>query len=101
MTSEYSGLDGVDTGPLSNRGLSIDRRCSEYRADEFRRKKFLRDNRLMKLSVVVPVRDEAPVIPDLIPRLTSALGALDEWEVVFVDDGSVDSTWELLRAAAE
>jgi dolichol-phosphate mannosyltransferase len=44
------------------------------------------------------------VIPDLVPRLTSALDALDaldEWEVVFVDDGSVDSTWKLLRAAAE
>ncbi len=56
----------------------------------------------MKLTVVLPVRDEAPVIPDLVPRLTSALDALDEtWEVIFVDDGSRDSSWALLEAAAE
>jgi polyisoprenyl-phosphate glycosyltransferase len=56
----------------------------------------------MKLSVILPVRDEAPVIPDLIPRLTSALEALDEsWEVILVDDGSRDSSWALLEDAAE
>ena len=56
----------------------------------------------MKLSVILPVRDEAPVIPDLIPRLTSALEALDEsWEVILVDDGSQDSSWALLEDAAQ
>ena len=56
----------------------------------------------MKLSVILPVRDEAPVIPDLIPRLTSALEALDEsWEVILVDDGSRDSSWALLEDAAD
>jgi glycosyltransferase involved in cell wall biosynthesis len=56
----------------------------------------------MKLSIVIPVRDEAPVIPDLVPRLTAALEGLGEsWEVVFVDDGSRDSTWALLDVAAE
>lgn len=55
----------------------------------------------MKLSVILPVRDEAPVIPDLIPRLTSALDGLDEsWEVIVVDDGSRDSSWALLEDAA-
>jgi polyisoprenyl-phosphate glycosyltransferase len=56
----------------------------------------------MKLSVVLPVRDEAPVIPDLIPRLTRVLDGLDEpWEMIFVDDGSRDSSWALLEAAAD
>ena len=56
----------------------------------------------MKLTVVVPVRDEAPVLPMLVPRLTEALDDLgDEWQAVFVDDGSTDSTWDLLRSAAE
>src|SRR5262245_340791 len=56
----------------------------------------------MRLSVVLPVRDEAPVIPDLIPRLTSALDGLDveSWEAILVDDGSRDSSWALLEAAA-
>ena len=57
----------------------------------------------MKLSVVLPVRDEAPVIPDLIPRLTSALEELDveSLEVILIDDGSRDSSWALLEDAAE
>lgn len=56
----------------------------------------------MKLSVVIPVRDEAPVIPELIPRLTRALDDLDDsWEAIFVDDGSRDSTWALLEVTAE
>lgn len=56
----------------------------------------------MKLSVVLPVRDEAPVIPDLIPRLTRVLDGLDEpWEMILVDDGSKDSSWALLEAAAD
>ena len=56
----------------------------------------------MKLSVVLPVRDEAPVIPELVRRLTAVLEELDgDWEVVLVDDGSKDSSWDLLRAAAD
>jgi dolichol-phosphate mannosyltransferase len=40
------------------------------------------------------------VIPDLV-RLTSALDALDAtWEAIFIDDGSRDSSWALLEAAA-
>lgn len=55
----------------------------------------------MKLSVILPVRDEAPVIPDLIPRLTGALDALGvSWEAILVDDGSRDSSWALLEDAA-
>lgn len=57
----------------------------------------------MKLTVILPVRDEAPVIPDLIPRLTEALNALDveSWEAILVDDGSRDSSWALLEEAAK
>jgi glycosyltransferase involved in cell wall biosynthesis len=56
----------------------------------------------MKLSVVLPVRDEAPVLPELIPRLTRALDELDDsWEMILVDDGSKDSSWALLEAAAD
>jgi polyisoprenyl-phosphate glycosyltransferase len=56
----------------------------------------------VKLTVVLPARDEAPVIPELIPRLVGVLdGATESWEIVFVDDGSKDSTWALLEASAE
>jgi dolichol-phosphate mannosyltransferase len=56
----------------------------------------------MKLSVVLPVRDEAPVLPELIPRLSRALDELDDsWEMILVDDGSKDSSWALLEAASD
>ena len=56
----------------------------------------------MKVSVVLPVHDEAQVIPELLRRLTTVLEELDrDWEAVFVDDGSRDSSWDLLSAAAE
>ena len=54
-----------------------------------------------ELSVVVPVFNEAAVLPELRPRLEAALaGCVADWEVVFVDDGSSDATPEILRAAA-
>jgi glycosyltransferase involved in cell wall biosynthesis len=57
--------------------------------------------RRVELSIVLPVRDEAPVLPELIPRLVDVLeGVAGPWEIVFVDDGSKDSTWQLLEASA-
>ena len=51
------------------------------------------------LSVIVPCYNEAEVLPMLIERLQGALGRLGiTWEVVFVDDGSRDSTFARLSA---
>src|SRR5262245_17988452 len=44
------------------------------------------------LSVVVPVRDEAPNIAPLLHEIQDALSDVDRLEVIFVDDGSVDRT---------
>lgn len=50
-----------------------------------------------ELSIIIPFRDEAEVLPALFPRLTTCLQALSSsWEVIAVDDGSTDSTMELL-----
>ena len=47
------------------------------------------------LSVVVPVRNEEDALPLLAPELRDALDDLGyEWEVVLVDDGSNDRTYE-------
>jgi glycosyltransferase involved in cell wall biosynthesis len=55
------------------------------------------------LSVVVPVFNEAEVLPELSRRLLAVLGALDiSAEVIFVDDGSTDATpavLSLMRSA--
>jgi polyisoprenyl-phosphate glycosyltransferase len=54
------------------------------------------------LSLVLPVYNEEPVIPELLKRLDEFLREVGvTWEVVFVNDGSKDRSFELLKAAAE
>jgi glycosyltransferase involved in cell wall biosynthesis len=54
------------------------------------------------LSLVLPIFNEEPVIPELHKRLAAFLGDVGEsWEVIFVDDGSRDRSREMLRALAE
>jgi dolichol-phosphate mannosyltransferase len=52
------------------------------------------------LSVVVPIHNEEDTLPELHRRLTAALAPLGECEVVLVDDGSTDRSWELMRGLA-
>jgi polyisoprenyl-phosphate glycosyltransferase len=50
------------------------------------------------LSVVIPFLDEEEVIPELHKRLRKMLAKVGvTWEVVFVDDGSIDRSLELVR----
>jgi undecaprenyl-phosphate 4-deoxy-4-formamido-L-arabinose transferase len=47
------------------------------------------------VSVVVPVYNEAEMIPELVERLQTVLDELGErYEIIFVNDGSADGTWE-------
>jgi len=48
------------------------------------------------LSIVIPVFNEAEVLPQTLARLRRALGEL-VWEAIFVNDGSSDGTVELLQ----
>lgn len=50
----------------------------------------------MKLSIVIPARNEAAALKDLIPRIVS-LGIADE--IILVDDGSTDDTAAVAEAA--
>lgn len=60
------------------------------------------------VSVIAPVKDELDSIAELVAQLSTALDALPssagapgDWEVIFVDDGSTDGTWqEIVRIAA-
>ena len=50
-----------------------------------------------ELSVVVPMRNEAPNVGSLYAELTAALGASGRtFEIVAIDDGSTDETFTLL-----
>lgn len=50
-----------------------------------------------EISVVLPVYNEAPVLDELLLRIHRALeGAVRSFEIVVVDDGSYDGTWQRL-----
>jgi len=58
----------------------------------------LEEDEFPLISVVVPAYNEEEVLPALFLRLYAALDALERsYQVIFVDDGSRDSTASLLR----
>jgi len=55
----------------------------------------------MQLSIVIPVYNEAEVLPRLLSTLQRVMAATAiSYELVIVDDGSSDSTASILKAAA-
>ena len=53
----------------------------------------------MVLSVIIPVFNEAEALTLLMPRLATSLKHVD-WEVIFVNDGSTDTSLDVIRKAA-
>lgn len=54
-------------------------------------------SRRTSLSICVPCYNEELALPELFKRLASAAGSWNvDWEVVLIDDGSVDRTWKLI-----
>ena len=54
------------------------------------------------ISVIVPVYNSEPSLSDLNNRLVSVLKNLveDKFEIIFVNDGSTDSSWSILKQFA-
>jgi glycosyltransferase involved in cell wall biosynthesis len=56
----------------------------------------------MLLSVVLPVFNEEAILQELLDRLTGVLRSCNvRWEIVFVSDGSYDSSGEILDSFAD
>jgi glycosyltransferase involved in cell wall biosynthesis len=63
----------------------------------------------MDLSVVIALYNEQDSLPELLDRIRKVLGApldestgsLPEYEVVFVDDGSTDRSWDFISAQSD
>jgi glycosyltransferase involved in cell wall biosynthesis len=56
------------------------------------------DSEAPSITVVVPVYNEAGCLTELHERINSTLGGYGApYELLFVDDGSQDGSWELLR----
>ena len=52
----------------------------------------------VRYSVVLPAHNEAESLPALLDEISSVMSGLGEpWEVVVVDDGSTDGTWEAVK----
>jgi len=58
---------------------------------------------VFRLSVAIPVYNEQSVLPELLQRVRRVLDSLPggPHEIVFVDDGSIDRTFEILGGAAQ
>lgn len=53
------------------------------------------------ISVVIPAYNEQENIPVAAERLGGILAPLSEYELIFVDDGSKDGTWALIKQLSE
>ena len=55
------------------------------------------EDKIPDFSVVIPIYNEEENIPELYSRLTSVMEKLGSYEIIMVDDGSKDRSWELIR----
>src|SRR3989344_667224 len=56
----------------------------------------------VKLSIVVPLFNEEESVPELLKQLIEVCDlTAREYEIIFIDDGSTDRTFDLIRTASE
>jgi glycosyltransferase involved in cell wall biosynthesis len=57
----------------------------------------------MRLSIVIPVYNEEASLPELVHEIEQQLQAisLHDYELLFIDDGSTDSTWGVIEELSQ
>jgi len=56
----------------------------------------------MELSIVIPLLNEAQSLKELHQWITRALdGVIKDYELIFIDDGSEDESWEIINELSE
>jgi dolichol-phosphate mannosyltransferase len=55
----------------------------------------------VKISIVVPVHNEAGNIVSLLDEIVSAMSLAEAYEIIYVDDGSTDQTAAVLKQALQ
>lgn len=52
----------------------------------------------MDLSIIIPLYNEAESLGELSERISEALrGHVSDYEIIFIDDGSTDSSWQVIQ----
>jgi len=52
-----------------------------------------------QLSIVIPAYNEETNLPKLYEELLKVLTSMDmSWEIIFIDDGSKDNTWKMVKS---
>ncbi len=49
-----------------------------------------------KISIVIPVFNSAAMLPELLKRISDTLTPLSDFEMILVNDGSTDKSWETI-----
>ncbi len=52
---------------------------------------------LPRVSLVVPGLNESKSLPELARRIDEALSGKEQYEIIFVDDGSTDDSWSVIK----
>ena len=56
----------------------------------------------MNLSIIIPIKDEAESLQELLAEIKAAVLPLEQsFEVIAIDDGSRDNSWEVLQKLSE
>jgi glycosyltransferase involved in cell wall biosynthesis len=55
---------------------------------------------ISSLSIIVPVYNSATSLDDLVERIKPVISRFDKYELILINDGSVDNSWDMIERIA-